>query len=360
MLRRLATRIHQFLIDSDVPQTYGFRCADEFALALEIERHRADRDNGGFSLLTITPAKGASARAAYPCLAGILQKRLRLTDLVGWLDDRRIGVIFPNTPAEGAWRVADDVCAQFPEQIPAPDCSVLLYPSDDRVGGITRDDGNGQGQADEKPVEAMEMLFVAPMPRLKRLVDVVGSAVGLVLLSPLFLVTAIAVKCTSPGPIFFSQDRTGLGGRRFRIYKFRSMVANAESIKESLAHRNIQDGPAFKIENDPRITRMGRFLRKTAIDELPQLWNVLRGDMSLVGPRPLPCNESVGCRQWQRRRLDVTPGVTCTWQVFGGTKVTFAEWMRMDLRYARKRSLWKDVRLLVLTIPSIIRRRTVY
>ena len=360
MLRRLAKALQRFLGEDEAPETYGFRSADAFATALEIERHRADRDNGGFSLLTITPAKGKSAQASYSCLASILQKRLRLTDMAGWLDDRRIGVIFPNTPAEGAWRVADDVCGQFPDNLPAPECSVLLYPSDVRIEGTDLKSGDRNDSLDEKPVEAMEVMFMSHLPPWKRFVDIVGSAAGLIVLSPLFLITAIAVKCTSPGPVFFGQDRTGLGGRRFRIYKFRSMVVDAESLKHTLADRNVQDGPAFKVENDPRITKLGRFLRKTAIDELPQLWNVLRGDMSLVGPRPLPCHESSGCDQWQRRRLDVTPGLTCIWQVFGGTKVTFAEWMRMDLRYAQKRSLWKDLGLMVLTIPSIIRRRTVY
>lgn len=360
MLRRLSKELHRFLAEDDAPEAYGFRSADAFAQALEIERRRADRDNSGFSLLTITPVKTKSVHAAYSCLAGILQRRLRLTDMTGWLDDRRIGVIFPNTPAEGAWRVADDVCAQFPKSLPLPLCTVLLYPSDVRTEGTNLASGDRGRSYDDKPVEAMEALFMEQIPRWKRLIDVVGSVAGLILLSPLFLLTAIAIKCTSPGPVFFAQDRTGLGGHKFRIYKFRSMVVDAETLKPSLGHRNMQDGPAFKIENDPRITKLGRFLRKTAIDELPQLWNVVRGDMSLVGPRPLPCHESTGCDQWQLRRLDVTPGLTCIWQVFGGTKVTFAEWMRMDLRYVRKRSLWNDLRLIALTIPSIIRRRTVY
>ena len=141
------------------------------------------------------------------------------------------------------------------------------------------------------------------------------------------------------------------------MYKFRSMVVDAESLQKALLAQSEQDGPAFKMRNDPRITGIGHFIRKTSIDELPQLWNVLRGDMSLVGPRPLPCHESDACTPWQRRRLDVTPGLTCIWQVYGRSRVTFAEWMRMDLIYGRSRGLLHDLKLLIKTIPAVLFRR---
>src|SRR5262249_28347556 len=156
---------------------------------------------------------------------------------------------------------------------------------------------------------------------------------------------AIAIKLTSRGPVLFKQWRTGRGGRPFLIWKFRTMGVDAEARKAELAQLNEQDGPAFKIRNDPRITRLGRILRKTSLHELPQLWNVLRGDMSLVGPRPLPCAEADSCEGWQRRRLEVMPGITCIWQVWGRSSVSFADWVRMDVRYIRSHSLYQDVLL---------------
>jgi lipopolysaccharide/colanic/teichoic acid biosynthesis glycosyltransferase len=148
-----------------------------------------------------------------------------------------------------------------------------------------------------------------------------------------------------------------LGGRSFTIYKIRTMVPDAEAQKLKLRGHNEQDGPAFKIKDDPRVTRIGKFLRKTSIDELPQLWNVLRGDMTLVGPRPLPVTESNACEGWQRRRLDVTPGLTCIWQVKGRSRVSFAEWVRMDVAYIRRRTIWHDVSILAQTVPAVLLRR---
>jgi lipopolysaccharide/colanic/teichoic acid biosynthesis glycosyltransferase len=141
------------------------------------------------------------------------------------------------------------------------------------------------------------------------------------------------------------------------MYKFRSMVVDAETQKQQLLHLNEQDGPAFKLTGDPRITRLGKVLRDTSLDELPQLWNVLKGEMSLVGPRPLPCEESNNCLDWQRRRLDVTPGLTCLWQVRGRSQVTFNEWVRMDLDYVGRNSWWRDACILMATVPAVLMRR---
>jgi len=191
---------------------------------------------------------------------------------------------------------------------------------------------------------------------LKRLIDMFGSAVLLVLTSPLMLATAIAVRLDSPGPVLFSQNRSGLRGRAFRMYKFRTMVTNAEQGRAELEDRNEMSGPVFKVKNDPRVTRVGYWLRKLSIDELPQLWNVLRGEMSLVGPRPLPLYETANFGDvTQRRRMSVRPGLTCLWQVRGRNKITdFKDWVILDLEYIDRWSLWLDFQILLRTIPVVL------
>ena len=189
----------------------------------------------------------------------------------------------------------------------------------------------------------------------KRAVDTVVSLTALIVLAPLMITVAILIKVTSPGPVFFAQDRVGMNQRRFRIYKFRSMVVDAEAKKKDLAHLNeISDGPAFKMKNDPRITKIGRFIRKTSIDELPQLFNVLHGEMSLVGPRP-PLPEEVKKYEWLfRKRLSVKPGITCVWQISGRSNITFERWMEMDNEYIENWSIWLDIKILFKTIPAVL------
>jgi exopolysaccharide biosynthesis polyprenyl glycosylphosphotransferase len=190
----------------------------------------------------------------------------------------------------------------------------------------------------------------------KRVLDIVISSILCVLLAPLFLVVAVLIKLDSPGLSFFVQDRIGLNKRRFRMYKFRTMVENAEKSQHELESLNEADGPVFKIKNDPRVTRIGRFLRKTSIDELPQLLNVLKGDMSLVGPRPLDLRDYKGLDEdWLRRRFSVRPGITCLWQVNGRSSLPFHEWMELDLHYIDHWSLWLDVKVIVKTIPAVVK-----
>ena len=190
----------------------------------------------------------------------------------------------------------------------------------------------------------------------KRTLDVVASAILLALLAPLFLVMAILIKATSAGPIFFLQERVGYNKRRFRMYKFRTMIPGAEQLMAELEKLNEASGPVFKIKNDPRITPLGKFLRRTSIDELPQLINVLKGDMSLVGPRPLPVRDYQGFSEdWQRRRLSARPGITCLWQVNGRCAITFEQWMKMDLQYVDEWSLWLDLKILARTIPAVLK-----
>ena len=192
---------------------------------------------------------------------------------------------------------------------------------------------------------------------LKRAIDIVASGTALVLLAPLLLATALAVKLTSRGPILFKQVRVGQHGRTFHMLKFRSMVVNAEELKDRLAARNEQSGPVFKMTRDPRITGVGRFIRKYSIDELPQLINVLRGDMSIVGPRPPIPSEVAKYEAWQRRRLSVRPGLTCVWQVSGRNEISFEEWMLLDMRYIDHWSLGQDIQLILKTVPVVLTGR---
>ena len=185
----------------------------------------------------------------------------------------------------------------------------------------------------------------------KRAIDIIGSLVGLIFLSPLLLIVAIAIKIEDPkGKVFFSQNRCGKDNKEFPMYKFRSMVSNAEELLEELKSQNEMDGPVFKIKEDPRITKVGKFIRKTSIDELPQLFNILKGDMSIVGPRPAIPHEVAEYNSYQRQRLLVKPGLTCIWQVSGRNTIGFDEWIEMDLEYIEKRNLWMDIKLIFKTV----------
>ena len=185
----------------------------------------------------------------------------------------------------------------------------------------------------------------------KRLIDIVGSLCGIILLSPLFLIVAILIKLEDPkGKVFFAQERNGKYPKTFKMYKFRSMVHNAEDLLKDLMDRNEQTGPVFKINDDPRITKVGKFIRKTSIDELPQLFNVLKGDMSLVGPRPPIPHEVDQYNSYQMQRWAVKPGLTCIWQVSGRNNIGFDEWVEMDIEYIKTRNLWLDIKLIFKTV----------
>jgi lipopolysaccharide/colanic/teichoic acid biosynthesis glycosyltransferase len=404
--------------------TSGFLlAAAELRRLLERERMRSDRSGAVFSLLVLTDPPEMQT------LADALERRLRATDMAGYMRRYQIGVFLPDTPCDGAWKLAEDILAMLPPHLPLPHCQVYVYPDawsqrdEDRDQEIesapaighplheTRahnghahtgrnhegihggehthrrhldhghvshfhcepesshslQDGNSATATLERPhtrrkraapSQPLDFLLAQPLPWWKRAIDIGGAIVGLTLLSPLLLVVGALVKLTSPGPVLFIQPREGLGGRRFRMLKFRTMIDGAASLQNSLMGQNEQDGPAFKIADDPRITRVGKKLRDWNIDELPQLWNVLRGEMSLVGPRPLPVGESLACENWQRRRLDVTPGMTCLWQVLDRRNtISFPEWMRLDLQYAKRRTLAGDIRLLWATFYSMFVRR---
>jgi len=185
---------------------------------------------------------------------------------------------------------------------------------------------------------------------LKRSIDIICSLLGLIFLSPLLLTVAACIKIESKGTAIFTQNRVGIDGKVFKLYKLRSMVNNAEELKCRLEKNNEMDGPMFKIRNDPRVTKVGRFIRRTSIDEIPQLINVLKGEMSLVGPRPSLQNEVDEFENWMIKRLAVKPGLTCYWQVSGRNDIEFKEWMELDIKYIKERSIWVDIKLILKTV----------
>ncbi len=325
-----------------------------------------------------------------------LLDRLRISDTIGWYQGD-LSILLPESDRAGTLKVANEVTKLLAEGGVPVDTEVSTYPFDDELVALAdevralndeidrdsdddddsltggRSDGRHRGvpapkskgfgvpktQEDghSKDVLASQAMGsvqekkhrfvpVAQTPWWKRGIDIVGAGAGLALLSPLLLVAAGAIKYSSNGPVFFLQEREGKNGVKFGILKFRTMVVNAEALQKDLLDKSEQDGPAFKLTDDPRVTKVGKYLRKSCIDELPQLWNVLKGDMSLVGPRPLPVHESLACTAWQRVRLSVLPGLTCTWQAYGGRDVKFAQWMQMDLDYIKRRSFLFDLRLI--------------
>ena len=204
-------------------------------------------------------------------------------------------------------------------------------------------------------------MTVAGSYAMKRTLDIIGSLAGMILLSPVYLAIAAAIKITSPGPIIFSQTRVGRYGRHFKFYKFRSMYIDAEARKdELLAQNESKDGVIFKMKDDPRITKVGKLLRRTSMDELPQLWNVFIGDMSLVGPRPPVPKEVQEYTLEDRKRLDVIPGITCLWQIMGRSEIPFREQVRLDKEYILAPGFWKDVAILLKTIPAILGGKGAY
>ncbi|MCX6054720.1 MAG: sugar transferase [Chloroflexi bacterium] len=204
------------------------------------------------------------------------------------------------------------------------------------------------------------VLGIKAQQGLKRLMDVVVSMTALIILSPIFLITAILIKLDSPGPIFFKQTRVGKWGRLFGVYKFRSMYLDAEKRKQDLMALNEADGPVFKMRNDPRITRVGRYIRKLSVDELPQLINILQGDMSLVGPRPPLPREVEQYNYHQRKRLDVPAGITGLQQVSGRSDLDFEKWVAYDIEYIEKQSIWFDIKILLKTIPAVLGGKGAY
>ncbi len=357
MLKKLWRRRKDLLPRQGESPARKIQPTEQLAFALYRERARSDRNRTAFSMIAISLPKRKTARLE-SATVDILTSRLRITDEFGWLPDGRIGVVLSETPYAGAVKVLRDLEERLYLEAAGWGFSIFVYPSlreDDNETDGDDSDGGGDKRPDGPEPESLDGLFAKHLPAWKRVADLVGAVAGVIILSPVLLATAGLVRLSSPGPILFTQLRHTLGGRPFRIYKFRTMRVGADAEKAKLRARSEQDGPAFKLREDPRITRIGKLLRVTSLDELPQLINVIRGEMSLVGPRPLPCDESSACERWQLRRLDVTPGLTCIWQVSGRSTVTFDDWMRMDRYYIRNRSPWLDIKLVVRTFGAVFR-----
>lgn len=294
-------------------------------------------------------------------------------DVIGFVDSPQRGKSLPDIPWLGdlaalpqivADRVIDEVVVALPikSHYESIESTISLLEEQGIAVHLLSDFFESQiANAQPARLQGMNFISLHSSPRvgwhveLKRLLDIVGAAFLLVLLSPVFLLAAILVKLESSGPVFFVQERMGYNKRRFLLFKFRTMCVDAEARMKEIEHLNEKDGPIFKIKNDPRITRVGKWLRKTSIDELPQLVNVVLGDMSLVGPRPLSIRDALGMNAaWQKRRFSVKPGITCLWQVSGRSNLSFKEWMLLDLEYIDRWSLVLDFLILLRTIPAVL------
>jgi lipopolysaccharide/colanic/teichoic acid biosynthesis glycosyltransferase len=351
----------------------------EFASILHRERDRADRTGQEFSMAVFEVGNGNSKTHAARNLVPILTHRIRSTDSIGWLANGRIGAVLPHTRPECAWKFVANIREAYNGNAP-PECVVYAYPSSwlpgddgDRpreprslrktaVPGETGDSGMLFSRVDAadsaRPIEELEEHVLFRIPLWKRAIDIAGSLVAILLLSPVLLLVALFIRVVSPGPVLFRQKRVGYLGRVFTMWKFRTMHANADTtlhrnyLRELV--RNEKEMTKLDHVRDPRIIPFANLLRATGIDELPQLINVLLGDMSLVGPRPCLPYEAYEYHPWQMRRFDTVPGLTGLWQVSGKNRTTFKEMMRLDISYARKRAFLFDMAIVLKTIPAIV------
>jgi len=335
----------------------------EFLNRLRGEKRRADRSNLPLSIALLSFDKEVvNDHQRIEGLMNLVHKNTRDTDIKGWIDHDVIGLILPDTNEKGVQRCVEKILhsnGNIPYSV-----TTGTYP-DDLFNKLLNEE---RSQPNLFPLDLDDSV----KPRkfqdvLKRVMDIIGAIVGLLLFSPFMLVTAIAIKADSPGPIIFKQLRIGRKGNRFSFYKFRSMYFNGDDhlhreyvtnlIKGDLKEINQGDeeAPLYKIKSDPRVTPVGKIIRKTSIDELPQFFNVLKGEMSLVGPRPPLPYEVEKYETWHLRRiLEVKPGITGLWQVDGRSTTSFDDMVRLDVRYARNWSLWLDAKILLKTVRAVI------
>ena len=367
---------------------YGIHSSVEFKKRIAAQRNISNRGQYEFSLLVYSTTTDGFTWE--PRVVREMVKRIRSVDEIGWIDNQRIGFVLPYTSVDGAEKLASLISNAIKDSVQPLEYFIYNHPSktyvnsdgqrhqmdieglfslefqdDESCDEIENSDTGGVVTVDEvtqsrMPLEDFHLLSGITAPIWKRGMDIAGAVVCLILLSPIMLLTAIAVKISSKGPILFKQDRIGLGMKPFKMYKFRSMVVHSptQSSIHLIQSDEADDAGPFvlkKIESDPRITTIGRFIRKWSLDELPQFFNVLLGDMGLVGPRPLVWEEAKACINWHESRFDVKPGLTCIWQINGRSQIKADERSRMDLRYILNISLLQDLKLLILTPLAVIR-----
>jgi len=371
------------------PET-GLYSQNFFLLRLKEERERTKRNGRAFSLLiadveaistALNGKSTGSTRTHQRKLAEWLVRQSRKTDTKGWFDLKRVGILMPDTKNSGALEFREKIYNQFTQEWPGAEkvnleefIQVSTFADGSTNGnGSTLNGGNGGPGQSNLQDNAMyadiltQKLFSSLKRLAKRIFDIGGATFGIIVTAPLMLIIAVLIKFTSPGPIFFRQERIGFLGRTFTFLKFRTMGVNADPAVHETYVTNLINGrhgkinrgteaqPLYKINDDPRVTGLGRILRKTSLDELPQLFNILRGDMSLVGPRPPIAYEVEKYRLWHCGRVfEVKPGLTGLWQVSGRSQTSFDEMVRLDLQYADHWSIWLDIKIILKTFRAVL------
>ncbi len=353
--------------------------ATQFHREVMRERIRSTRRSFPFCVITIQLQRESSCKLPARSLVRMLHRNLRITDHKAMLSHRRYAVLLTDTPEMGGRCTIDRLSHLAKKRGLSIEMHLRVHdpegfdpdrdpPTGDENRRFDRKhDVSSSGERSRRgdavatdwlsvngDVEVSSEAPIAEQPIMrmfaKRALDIFGAVFGLIVTGPIILAAMYTIKRRDGASPIFTQTREGRSGRPFTIYKLRTMVVNAEETQHELRAQSHRDGPAFKISNDPRVTSIGHFLRKSCIDELPQLWNVLIGDMSLVGPRPLPWHESRACDPWHRRRLDVRPGMTCYWQVEKDKVESFNDWMRLDLKYVHQFGVLEDLRLIARTV----------
>jgi len=376
MAMNLQKTFYNFLCRGEtkrVSEDITLKPANVFQTILAKERARVDRNDHVFSLVSFEIGPQNSDFEQIRSFARQLKKQIRVTDDIGWLDNYTIGILLFNALGAEAKLFIQKINQNCPHRflcnysISTYPEGIFEHPHNDghrelrdscnyNTYGPTSTDHNRRS-SDDKIAKTLQPIFFDKMSIGKRLGDIAVSIFALIVLSPLMLAVAIAVKLTSKGPVLFKQQRAGLGGEPFTFLKFRTMLNDAEGKKFELLQFNERTGPVFKMEDDPRITRVGKHLRKWSVDELPQFINVLKGEMSLVGPRPPTMDEVEKYDSWHNYRLEVKPGITCIWQVYARHEKSFENWVRLDIKYKREQSFLLDMKLLALTLPAVLSRR---
>ncbi len=346
---------------------------DVFRRIINREHERANRTGDVFSLVVFVLSKSREGQDAPKLLAETIASRVRSIDAVGWLDSQHIGILLPETNYAGACHFTDKICHEILHIRRPPEFEIITYPSDKLADPDKIDPYVFSGKSENKQTRAplrggwrfnqssrnVDYVFCPTGWVLKKGLDFFGAGVCLLVFSPFFLAVSIIIKVVSPGPVLYRQQRIGYAGQPFTFLKFRTMCQGADTNGHQahlaqLIKAESSDAPMAKLDHDPQIIVFGNWLRKSCLDELPQLINVLRGEMSLVGPRPPIPYEVKEYLSWHRGRFDAIPGMTGLWQVSGKNKLSFSEMVRLDIRYVRERSLWLDGKILFRTPLAIL------